>query len=300
MICSLTVIILTKNEENHICRCINSFSKIPSRIVIVDSFSTDKTVDIARELGADIYQRRFYNYAEQFQWAIENTNIQTDWIMRMDADEIWEENLKKEIETSLKTQSSETTGIYIKRKWFFLGKWLKHGGIYPETLLRIWKRGTANIEQRFMDEHIVLKTGSTTILKNHIHDHNLNGITWWTNKHNWYSSREMIDILNKDLKLFKEDKSLETKGSGQAAFKRFLKKKIYNSFPLGIRAIGFFIYRYILRLGFLDGKQGFIHAILQAFWYRFLVDVKVLEFQEALKNGCSAEEILKKDHNIEI
>lgn len=300
MTCSLTVIILTKNEEKHIRRCINSFSKIPSRIVIVDSFSTDKTVDIARELGADIYQRKFYNYADQFQWAIENTNIQTDWIMRMDADEIWEEKLTEEIEEALKHQDPKITGILIKRKWIFLGKWLRHGGIYPLVLLRIWKRGTARIEQRFMDEHMVLETGYTVTLKNHIHDHNLNGITWWTNKHNWYSSREMIDILNKDLKLFKEDKSLETKGSGQAALKRFLKNKIYNSFPLGIRAIGFFIYRYIVRFGFLDGKQGFIHVILQAFWYRFLVDVKVLEFKEALKNGRSAEEILKTDHQIEI
>ncbi len=297
---NLTVIILTRNEEKHIRRCINSFSKIPSRIVIVDSFSTDKTVDIGRELGADIYERKFYNHADQFQWAIENTNIQTEWIMRMDADEIWEEALAKEIEEALKNQCSKINGIYIKRKWIFLGKWLKHGGIYPLILLRIWKRGTANIEQRFMDEHIVLKTGSTTILKNHIHDHNLNGITWWTNKHNWYSSREMIDFVNKDLKLIKEDKSLEGMGSGQAVIKRFLKNKIYNSLPLGIRAIGFFIYRYILRLGLLDGRQGFIHAMLQAFWYRFLVDVKVLEFKEALKNGRSPKEILKTDHNIEI
>lgn len=165
MTCSLTVIILTKNEEKHIRRCINSFSKIPSRIVIVDSFSTDKTVDIARELGADIYQRKFYNYADQFQWAIENTNIQTDWIMRMDADEIWEEKLTEEIEEALKHQDPKITGILIKRKWIFLGKWLRHGGIYPLVLLRIWKRGTARIEQRFMDEHMVLETGYTVTLK---------------------------------------------------------------------------------------------------------------------------------------
>ena len=296
---NLTVIILTKNEEKHIRRCINSFSKTPTRIVIVDSFSTDKTIEIAKELGADIYQRNFYNHSDQFQWAIENTNIQTEWVMRMDADEIWEESLAAEIEKTLKNETS-VNGIIVNRKYIFMDKWLKYGGIYPLSLLRIWRRGAAKIEQRFMDEHMVLQSGSCITLNNHIVDHNLNGITLWTNKHNHYASREMIDYLNIDLNFYNEDKSLELSGLSQATIKRFFKKKIYNQLPLFIRAIGFFVYRYIIKLAFLDGKQGFIYAILQAFWYRFLVDVKVLEFKKALKKGRSAKEILKTDHNIEI
>ncbi len=300
MPCSLTVIILTKNEEAHIQRCINSFSKVPSRIVIVDSFSTDKTIELAKALGADVYERTFYNHANQFNWAIENTNIETEWVMRMDADEFWEEGLAEEIRDTLNTLKSEINGIYIKRKWFFLGKWLKHGGVYPEILLRVWRRGTAKIEQRFMDEHIILNSGSTITLKKHIVDYNLNSLKWWTEKHNSYSSREMVDLLNARYKFFKEDNSLGKTFNNKAAIKRFLKNNVYNFLPLGTRAVAYLIYRYIFRLGFLDGKNGFIHASLQAFWYRFLVDAKIYEFEQAVKKGRLPKEILKTNHDIEI
>ncbi|RME60807.1 glycosyltransferase family 2 protein, partial [Candidatus Parcubacteria bacterium] len=197
----LTVIILTHNEEMHIERCIQSLSLVASRIFVVDSYSTDRTVEIAKSLGAVVAQRKWKNYADQFQWGLghyaEHCGSPTDWVMRMDADEYLETELASEIPRSLSDADPEISGFYIRRKVFFMGKWIRHGGFYPHTLLRIWRHGLGRIEQRWMDEHIVLPPGSkTSLLKGHLVDDNQKGLTFWIDKHNRYATREAIDLLN--------------------------------------------------------------------------------------------------------
>ncbi|RME58773.1 glycosyltransferase family 2 protein, partial [Candidatus Parcubacteria bacterium] len=180
--CNLTVIILTHNEEVHIERCIRSLAPVARQIFIVDSYSTDRTVEIARSLGAVVAQRRWKNYADQFQWGLdhyaEHCGGPTDWVMRMDADEYLEPELASEIPRSLSDSGPAISGFYIRRKVFFMGKWIRHGGYYPHTLLRIWRHGLGRIEQRWMDEHIVLPPGSKTkLLKGHLVDDNQKGLT---------------------------------------------------------------------------------------------------------------------------
>ena len=300
---SITAIILTYNEEIHIERCNRSIKPVVSKIFVVDSFSTDKTLSIARALDAEVFQHPFKNQADQFQWAIDHCETDTSWLMRMDADEYLEPSLVKEIQDRLPNLPEEISGIYLKRKVYFQDQWIRHGGFYPHTLLRLWRTKMGRIEQRWMDEHIVLPPSAKTIVFNeHLVDDNHKGITFWTEKHNKYASREMADILINKYKLLSEDNALRYMSADpQARRKRNIKNSFYLNLPLGLRAAMYFFYRYFFKLGFLDGAKGFTWHFLQGFWYRLLVDVKVLEVeQKSQGNPQKISEILSKEYGIQI
>lgn len=275
----LTVIILTKNEENNLKKCISSLKQLPKRVIVIDSYSTDNTKVVAKQLGADFYEHKFESHASQFNWALENTNIDTEWVMKIDADEELTEDLANEMEEKLDNISKNITGIILRRRVYFMGKWLKHGGKYPELLLRIFRFGHGKSEERQMDEHLIVNDGETVVLKNDFIDNNRKDLEWWINKHNWYSNKEVFDYqeqLNNN-----NIESIEnTSTSLQAKTKRVVKKKGYYRLPKFFRAHIYFIYRYYFRFGFLDGKEGKIYTFLQAYWYRFLVDAKIYECEK--------------------
>ena len=298
----LTTIILTFNEELHIERCIRSIKPVTNRIIIVDSFSTDNTLNIASSLGVEVVKHHFFNYATQFNWALDNLTLNSEWVMRFDADEYMEIELQNELQHILANIDESINGIYFKRKVFFNSKWIRYGGIYPQTLLRIWRTGLGHCEQRWADEHIVLSPGSSTIItKGHIIDDNHKGITFWIEKHNKYASREAVDLLNLKYALFIKDDTLFANADRQAKYKRWIKEKIYARLPLGTRAFLYFIYRYFLRLGFLDGSKGFTWHFLQGYWYRMLVDLKIRELEE--RSGGDIEklkQLLRDQHGLNI
>ena len=263
----LTVIILTKNEEKNLRKCIRSFYNIAKRFVIVDSFSTDKTEELCNQVSAelnsngcqlDFYQHEWSSYAEQFNWALHNTYITTEWVMRMDADEELTPELAKEIDIQLSNSKENINGFILKRRVYFLGKWIKHGGKYPELLLRIFRNGHAECEQKLMDEHIVLFDGKMKTLSSDLIDNNQKNLEWWTAKHNWYSNREVLDhymTQNNEL-----DNQMEVYiSSKQAKIKRKIKNSGYYRLPKFFRAHLYFIYRYYFRFGFLDGTEGKIY-----------------------------------------
>lgn len=287
----ITALILTYNEEKHIARCIDSVKEIVSDIVIVDSFSTDSTVELAADGGARVFQNAWRNYASQFQWGLDNANIDSKWVMRIDADEILE--TKKEHLAEIVSLPDDVKGIYVKRKYYFMGKWIKHGGMYPIYHLRIWQKSSGRIENRWMDEHIVLEKGETICLDVNIVDDNKNSLSWWVNKHNSYATREMIDNLNLKYKFMPIDDAIARSGEKQVFLKRVVKEKMYFKLPLFVRPFLYFIYRYVFRLGFLDGVKGFIFHILQGFWYRMLVDCKQYEALSWLNGETRPAEIKK-------
>jgi glycosyltransferase involved in cell wall biosynthesis len=289
---NLSVVILTFNEEIHIKRCIESLLPIAKNIFIVDSYSNDKTIEICESLGAKIYQRKWKNYADQFQWGLDNCPIDTEWVMRMDADEYIEADLVTELPGALRNPVSDLTGFYIRRKYFFLGQWIKKGAVYPLNLLRVWRVGMGRIENRWMDEHIVLNSSArTSQLNGHIVDDNLNNTRWWTDKHNNYADREMIDILDKKYKLFPHDDALKgVDEQSQAKLKRMVKEGVYNKLPIFVRPMLYFLYRYFIRLGFLDGVRGFAFHFFQGYWYRSLVDLRVYEAENIIESAVDNEE----------
>jgi glycosyltransferase involved in cell wall biosynthesis len=279
----LAVIILTYNEERHISRALTSIAGIAREIFVVDSFSSDRTTELARAQGATVLQNKFINQAKQFKWALDNAPITAPWIMRLDADEVIEADLAAKIRDELPTLADDIVGVNLKRKHIFLSRWIRHGGRYPLVLLRIWRRGRGRIEDRWMDEHMVVWGGRTVTFEGGFADHNLNDLTFFTDKHNKYATREAIDVLNQRRNLFQGDVDLPARRSSlQAAIKRFLKEKFYNRIPFQIGAPAYFLYRLIFQLGFLDGKEGIIYHGLQGLWYRFLVGAKVKELELAI------------------
>lgn len=277
---SLTVIILTFNEEKHITRCIQNLKRITDNIIIIDSMSTDRTVEIATALGARVFQRAWPgNHSDQFNWALDNCNITTTWTMRMDCDEYLLDELIDEINAKLPLAKPETGGFIIKRRVIFMGKWMKRGGFYPHRLLRIWRTGTGRLEERAMDEHVVLDKGETEAFQYDMVDHNLNDLTWWTHKQNNYASREVKDLLDIERGTTSANNVDVSLRGEQSSRKRWIKEKVYSKIPLFVRPFIYFIYRYIIRLGFLDGGAGLVWHFLQGFWYRFLVDAKMYELK---------------------
>jgi glycosyltransferase involved in cell wall biosynthesis len=289
---SIAVVILAFNEAIHLPRALDHIRSFAREIFVIDSYSKDNTVELARAGGAQVLQHPFQNYARQFEWALENAPITTDWVMRLDADEIIEADLAEEIRTRLPALPADVTGINLNRKTIFQGKFIRYGGRYPLTLLRIWRRGKARIEDRWMDEHMYLTEGRTLTFKGGFADHNLNDLTFFTEKHNWYASREALDSVNQRLHLFEPQIALTAEETAkQAKIKRFLKESLYNRLPFEVSAILYFLFRYVFRLGFLDGRPGLTYHALQCLWYRFLVGAKCRELESAIKKATSEEEI---------
>ncbi len=277
---NITVVILAFNEELHIRRAIESAWTIARVVILVDSYSTDRTIDIAKELNAKVLQNPFVNQAQQFQWAMDSGHIHTKWTMRMDADEYLTPQLTKEIHGRIDKLPSEVSGVVLKRQVYFMGQWIRYGGYYPTMLLRIWRTGEAAIEQRWMDEHTFLLKGNSITFEEDFVDNNLNSLSWWTNKHNDYSTREAIDILNTNYQLLKEKATGGNTAKGkQAVAKRWYKNNLYLKLPLFLRAFLYFQFRYWIKLGFLDGRKGLVWHFLQGFWYRFLVDAKIKQIE---------------------
>lgn len=285
----LTVVILTKNEEKNLRKCVESFKGAAKRFVIVDSFSTDGTEKLCEELnrelnsiGArlDFYQNKWVSYADQLNWGLNNTDITTAWTMRMDADEELTQELAAEIDEKVDNLPADVSGVILRRRVYFMGRWIKHGGRYPELLLRIFRTGKAYCELKLMDEHMILEEGKTTNFKYDLIDNNQKNLEWWTAKHNWYSNREVLDhqmTLENTMDAGLEN---DATSSSQAKMKRVVKNGGYYKLPKFFRAHLYFIYRYYFKLGFLDGPEGRIFHFLQAYWYRFLVDAKLYECEK--------------------
>ena len=279
---NITVIILTLNEEKHIIRAIESVSSFANDVYVVDSGSTDRTVSLALSVGARVLCHDFSSHARQFNWALTQLPSDTDWVFRLDADEIVTAQLSAEFSDLGSFVPIDVCGFNVGRSIVFMGREIRHGGVYPVRLVRFFRFGYGVCEDRLMDEHIVVR-GKVGDLAGKIIDENLNSLSWWIQKHNVYSSREAVDIL-----LSKYGKGSDHWGSGSlgnAGRRRWLKDNLYSRVPAQFRSFLYFFYRYIVRLGFLDGVQGLFFHVLQGFWYRFLVDVKIFEVRRHMRKS---------------
>jgi glycosyltransferase involved in cell wall biosynthesis len=298
---SLSVIILTYNEELNIEKCLDEIHKLTTNIVIVDSYSSDRTVEICKNYDCKIYEHVFVNQAEQLNWALENIEFNTEWVLRLDADEYFTPDLLLEMKNKLDYLGDDVTGVFFKRRVYFMGKWIKHGGYYPTKILRMWRNGQAVCEQRWMDEHMVLLNGSSLTFEFDFVDDNKKNIGWWIAKHNDYATREAIEQLNYKYKYSNNNVMHSNIFGTHEQRKKFFKEKIYYALPLGVKPFIYFVFRYFLRLGFLDGFRGGMFHILQGFWYRLLVDLKVYEIEKKHKSSRdSIPSIIKKEYNIHV
>lgn len=275
----ITAIILTKNEEKNIENCIKSILNFARRIVVVDSGSTDKTVDIAKNLGAEIYTHTFINYATQFNWALENTSISTKWCLRLDADERFTPQLCEVLERQMEVHENDDVNGFVLEAWlFFMGKCLKYGGSRKKKLM-VFKTGKGYIENRNMDEHTILTDGTALEINEKFLHYDFKDLTTYINKLNWYASREVLDYF--------ENENKDDLQNPEIRRTRRMKFGFYYKLPMFLRAWMLFIFNYYLKGGFLNGKEGYIYTYMYSRFYRTLVDAKIYE---QLKNPKPIEE----------
>lgn len=279
----LITIILAKNEERHIERALSSVAAFSDGCFVIDSGSTDRTCELAQASGATVLRNAWVNYATQFNWALDEVPRDTQWILRLDADEYVTPMLAEQITNFLKSAPEHIAGLVIPRRINFMGSPVRWGGIFPIHVVRVFRLGKGRCENRWMDEHIIVD-GNTSSLTGEIIDDNSNSLTWWTEKHNSYASREVLDLLNLEYGFMAHETVATLSVSQRAGLKRWLKEHIYAKFPIGMRALFYFIYRYFLRLGCFDVREGTAFHILQGFWYRYLVDMKLYEVKKYMKS----------------
>lgn len=269
-----TAIIMTKNEEKNIVDCLRSMNGFAKRCVVIDCGSTDRTIELAKELGASVYTHEFEYYAKQFNWGIENCDIDTEWIIRLDADERFPKELNQELEQLInENKDKPMNGITIEADLYFLGRCMKHG-IRNKCKMMMFKRSCGKIEDRRRDAHSIISEGYSVMAKHHFVHYDFKDIDNYIKKYNWYATREMmdyVDFLNGQDAIINTDKHILAQ--------RKKKFGLYYKAPMFFRCWAWFLYNYIGRLGFLDGKEGLVFAFLECYWYRFVVDAKILEYK---------------------
>jgi glycosyltransferase involved in cell wall biosynthesis len=270
----VSVIILTLNEEANIEHCLRSVYGWSDDIHVIDSFSEDNTVSLATKYTNNVHKVKEAHWADLRNWATRNLPLKYDWVFFLDADERLTENLKREIFELLKT-SPEENGFYVKRRFVFMGRWLKHGGLY-EKVLRFFRHEFTEYIPEGDVEYAKVK-GKVGLLKHDMIHEDKKSISTWIEKHNKISDRAAKQYLSRKNPLLGEQiKGGELEGGRRT----WVKYAIWEKFPLVLRPFVTFLYQYFLRLGFLDGLEGWIYHLLQAFWYRLLIYAKVRELQK--------------------
>lgn len=268
-------VILTKDEELHIARCIRSLRPFVDDILVVDSGSSDRTQEIARDLGAIVVEHAFIHHAAQLNAAIDLCGDFEGWLLRLDADEILQPDGVAGFRSMLAAAEGTKRGILLRRKIHFMGRRLRWGAVDAIWSLRLWRHPYGRCELRWMDEHVRVR-GEIGRSSLEIHDINLNSLHWWTEKHNGYASREAIEMLVARQRTDAEGWRIPKR----AQAKRWIKNNLYALIPPPARGALYFFYRYFLRLGFLDGSAGLYFHLLQGLWYRTLVEAKSAEIEQ--------------------
>jgi glycosyltransferase involved in cell wall biosynthesis len=276
----VTAVVLTFDEKLHIARCLERLVPHVARVVVVDSFSRDETVEIARAHGADVLQRRFVSHAGQFNWALDSAGITTGWTLRIDADEYLDDAAASWMKAFVADAPADVGAAAIRRGVVFQRRRIRHGGIGEVMLTRLWRTGQARLEPRWMDEHVIVRQGRIVLAPTGaIIDENLKDLGAFTAKHNDYATRQMVQHL---LAERGEATAVEDSLNPHARGKRALRERLYVPAPLFLRALLYFLWRYILKGGWRDGREGFIFHGLQGLWNFMLVDVKLEEARRVI------------------
>lgn len=270
-----SVIILTYNSEDSISETLQSVTGLSDDIHIVDSYSKDRTVEIAKSFGAQVTEHPFENYGAQRNWAIDSMPVKYAWQLHLDADERLSPDLQREI--AALGEETEHSGFYLPRLMLFLGKPIRHGGMFPTWHMRLFRTGVGRCEARKYDQHFYIKSGTSAQLKGQMTDDIRMSLSEWTFRHNRWSDAEVEEQSEKN-----DAGRIQGKLGGNPVQRKRYLRGLYNDSPLFVRPFILFFYRYFLRLGFLDGTTGFIFFVLQTFWFRFLVDAKMYEKRHGL------------------
>jgi glycosyltransferase involved in cell wall biosynthesis len=277
----VSIIILTYNEEANIQACLESVQDLTEEVFLVDSFSTDQTLEIARPYTRNIFQNPWTHYAGQRQWALHHLPFNNEWIFFLDADERFTTALKNEIAqvVNKEMQQPHYGGYYVPRKFIFLGRQIRWGGCQGGMKeLRFCNRHHLTIAERAGHEMYISDKEVGTLREHMIHE-DKKPLSAWIDRHNKYSSSQALYLWNQDNKPSPQMQRLTFSLDRKLYLKEKFRQKIWNNLPVGIRPTLLFTNKYFLCLGFLDGIAGFIYHFLHEFWFPLLVDAKLLELK---------------------
>ena len=256
----------------------------------MDSGSTDQTAAVARAWGATVVSHEFTGYAAQRTWALRTLPFRYDWVLFLDADESVTPELRDELRGRLSTPLGDLAGFYVKRRFIFLGRWLRHGGYYPVWLLRVVRHRVARCEERGVDEHLLVD-GPTARLEHDLLHEDRRPLARWVERHTRYAALAAADLAGGPSS---DSVTPRLRGGDPVERSRWWYERVYRRTPLGVRALGYFAYRYVLRGGFLDGREGFIYYVLQALWYRVLIDAHVLEARRGVPERARDSSVVSR------
>jgi len=268
---SCVVVILSFNSAAIIRETVAAAQKVSPHVFVVDSFSKDETPAILQEMGCTVVQRAFANYSDQRNWAIAQVEPAYGWQLHLDADEVLDEQSIAEIRALLAGQPA-ADAYMLRRRDYFMGKMLRFSGVNPWHL-RLFRSGIGRCESRLYDQHFIADASPGRI-RGFMHDKNSARLADWIASHNRWSDAEAKEKLGPRLAA---DNVLKPRLTGDARERTRFIKELYYKLPTGLRSLGYFVYRYVFRLGFLDGTTGFYFAFFQALWFRMLVDAKMYE-----------------------
>jgi glycosyltransferase involved in cell wall biosynthesis len=288
---SLTVVIPTHNEEGNLPACLETIRELGCNVFIVDSGSVDRTFEIAQAYGARIAIHAFETHAKQWHWALQNLPIASEWVLGLDADQRLSPEAVREILRRLSDKDgiAEINGFYIKRRQVFRGRWIKRGGYYPKYLLKLFRRDKVKIDLDDLLDHHFYVAGKTAKLCHDLIEANRkeDDICFWIDKHNRYATL----LASEEYRRYSKSGAQLVNPSvfGTPDQRTLWLKQIWHRLPLYVRPFIYFFYRYVVRLGFLDGRQGFVFHFLQGFWFRLLVDIKLDELRREPRTGQRSE-----------
>ncbi len=281
---ALSAFVLTKNESSNLRQCLESLRGCCDDIHVVDSFSTDDTVEIAKEYGANVVQHAFEGHTRQRTWALHNLPFRHEWVIALDADHRVTTDLNAELRHIFVKPPDDVAGLFVKRRQIFRGRWIRHGGYYPKYMLKVFQHSKAYLDDNEFDYRFYVN-GRTEELKHDILEANENEwrISFFIEKHNKFASELAAEEIKREggglpylvKPLF----------FGNPDQRTLWLKLVWRHLPLYVRPFLMFVYRYFIRLGFLDGKEGFIFYFLQTFWFRLLVDIRLEEMRAGQRDA---------------
>lgn len=279
---AISAVVLAFNEERNIRSTLRSLCGWCEEIIVVDSGSSDKTVAIAEEMGCKVIVHEYVDHSTQWQWVISEVGLKCEWLLLVDSDFIFSETLKKKMSDAVAVDCG-VVGYFVKHRYVFRGRPIRFGGT-KKWWLRLVKTRHARLDESELVDFRLLVDGPTGKLNGYVYEDNVNeyDIDFWIDKHQKFSTRMAIEeILRRRRRI---GWTVPGKITGDQDQRLMWLKQRWYGMPLHVRPFVYFAYRFVVRLGFVDGWNGFVFHFLQAFWFRMIVDEKMAKLENDIRN----------------